>query len=417
MAALETTSPEPFHTEQANFQLLVKDLAWFGIAIPATANFLSVFAILQGATPLELGLLASLPAVFRLLASLITDWWQQRFEDSIKALLWPAFLMRLRVLLFAGVPFLPAHWRVPALIAVTSLTSFPEGITNVVFIVMIREVVRDSRLTALVSRRFLVMHIVIAAVTVTLGLWLERVPFPANYQAMFLGSFGAMMVSLYYVSKVRVLYRTPPRHPAGPRADIHPWRAPEFRRMALAIGGVFVAFFSVAAIIPLQLVNGLGASEGFVALYSLLELVGAAVMSAANDRLTHRFGLRALMVWGMIGTGLATVVLALAPDLPWTLPAAPIAGACWTAANLSQFNYFSLSTPPEKRLSYTRAYFQATTIAMFVGPLLGSTLADSGMSLPLVLMFGAGLRLVAGLLAQAQTSNTATPAAPVISTA
>lgn len=417
MAAQKPISPETLRAEQTNFSLLVKDLAWFAIAIPAIANFLSIFAIQLGASPLELGLLAALPAIFRLLSSFVSGWWQQRFTDSVRALLWPSFLMRLRVLILAGVPFLPQTWQVPALILVTSLTSFPEGISNIVFIVMIREAVSDSRLTALVSRRFLLMHLVIAAVTISLGLWLERAPFPVNYQVMFLVGFGGMMASLYYVSQVRVINRTPPSPPVGQRGDVRPWRAPDFRQMALAIGGVFVSYFAMAAIIPLQLVDGLGASEGFVAVYSLLELAAAAVLSALNDRLTSRIGLRAMMTWGMIGTGLSTLILAAAPSLLWTLPAALFSGAGWTAANLGQFNYFNLNTPPEKRHAYTCAYFQATTIAMFIGPLLGSTLADGGFGLPLVLLIGTGLRVLSGLLARTQTSDSATPATPVAATA
>jgi hypothetical protein len=45
---------------------------------------------------------------------------------------------------------------------------------------------------------------------------------------------------------------------------------------------------------------------------------------------------------------------------------------------------------------YTTLFHQLIFIAAFIGPMVGSNLANAGISLMLVLMAGAGLRLLAG---------------------
>ncbi len=401
--------------EQANFRHLVWDIAWFGLAFPAVGSFLSIFAIQLGATPFELGLLSSLPSIFLLLASALSDGWRARYADSIKALLWPATGMRVRLLIFACLPFLPGGWQIPVLLAVAALAAVPQGISSIIFLVMMREAVTDQRFTALMSRRFLALNLGLGAGTLGLGLWLERAPFPANYQVMFVVAFGLTMVSLWHVQQIRVISATP--LPASTSPASRPWRSPEFRRLASIVGAVFMAFFAIVPVIPLRLVHGLGASEGFVAIYGFLELTGGATMATVAHRLIDRVGLRHTLLLGMTGTGLAAVILALAPSLYLALPAALLSGACWTLTDISQFTFFSLNTPAESRARRTRAYFQAVSIAIFVGPLLGSTLADSGLSLGTVLLLGAGLRFLAGLLVRWGAAATPSPAAPAVSPA
>ncbi len=387
-------------TEKANFRHLVADIAWFGLGFPVLASFFAVYAIHLGATPLEMGLLSSLPAIFMLLSSTLSDWWRRRFDDSVRAVALPTLAMRVRLLLFAAVPLLPEAWRVPALITIASLVALPMGVSSIIFLVMMREAVSDSQITALVSRRLMVFNLAIAASTLLIGLWLENTPFPANYQAVFVVSFLFMLVSFWHVTQVRVIYPTPVPNQAIPPSAARSWRAPDFRGVALLIGALFVAFFSIVPVVPLQLVHGLGASEGFVAAYSLLELLGGATVSAFANRLIRRHGHHAVITLGMVGTGLAAVILAAAPALVFTLPAALLSGAAWTLTDICQFSFFSRNTTPENRQSRTRAYYQVLAIGTFIGPLVGSTLANLGLSLATVLLVGAGLRFLAGMMMQ-----------------
>jgi len=306
--------------------------------------------------------------------------------------------MRLRMLLCVCVPFLPEPLRMPALILIVVASSVPQGLTSTLFLVMIREAVTDRRLTDVLGRRLLALNSAIAVSTLALGVWLEEISFPLNYQVMFLAAFSLMMVSWWHVQQIHVLVTTPVSMPgaAGRRGGV--WREPDFQRVAAVIGMVFVAGFTTVPINPLRLVEELGATEGFVAIYGFLELLGGALMSTVANRLIRRYSLNVTLSVSMAGTGLASMILAAAPNLYLALPAAIIGGACWTLMDISQFSFFSLNTQPENRASRTRAYYQTVSIATFIGPLIGSGLASGGLSLPMVLLIGAGLRLGAGLL-------------------
>ena len=352
-----------------------------------------------------------------LTSSLLSTWWRRRYDNSIRAVHGPTLLMRFRLLAYVLAPFLPIEWAVPYLIVVTSLVSLPSGVASIIFLVMIREAVRDNRLTDLISRRQLAMNLCIAASTLVLGFWLERVAFPHNYQIMFIVGFGLMIVSLWHVDQVRVFNITPEPPPSREDPDSRPWHSPNFRNVALIVTVLFVSFQSIVPVIPLWLVQGRGAEEGFIALYSFLELIGAASGAMLAHRLIRRFGHRRVGLVGMLCTGMAALILAAAPSLAFTLPAALLSGGTWVMVDISQFTFFSARTPPEKRSSYTRAYFQSLSIATFLGPLIGSTLANSGVALPLVLVIGGGLRMGAGVLffvRGARPVSTATPpAAPM----
>ena len=110
---------------------------------------------------------------------------------------------------------------------------------------------------------------------------------------------------------------------------------------------------------------------------------------------------------GMAITGLAAIILGLAPTLAFTLPAALINGGAWVAADISQFSYFNHKIAQARKTAFSNAYFQAISIAIFIGPLIGSTLASSGVPLTTVLFIGAGLRILSGWLMHSYRIETA----------
>ncbi len=389
--------------ERANIRHLVLDIAWFGLALPSTTRFMSIYAIRLGATPLELGWLASLPAIMLLIASAWSSGWRARYPNTIRALFWPALGFRLAFFLVGLTPFLPTGWQVAWLILAVSLPALPQGVATVLFLVMMRESVRPDRLRGLVSYRLTAMNVAIAVAALAYGVWLEAAPFPLNYQVMFLLSFVFTLASLSNVLPVRILY--PSSAPVGVQTASRPWRSVSFRRVAFVAAAVHVTFFSASAVIPLRLVNELGASEGFMALFGVAELVAGAVAAAFTNRIGRRIGNLAMSVWGMIGAAAAAAIIALSPSLDLTLIASALTGASWMAVVVGLFSFFSETTPAEDMTRYTTAYNQTISLAIFIGPMLGSVLANSGVALPMVLLLSAGLRLLAGVLSQQRMLN------------
>ncbi len=383
--------------ERANFNHLVRDMAWFGLALAATSRFLSIYAIRLGATPLELGLIASLPAIVLLFSSGLGGWWMRRVNHHpVKALFLPGIGFRFLFLLPALAPFLPPDWQPAWLIASVAVPAIPQGIASVAFMVLMRQAIEDRFMSRLISRRMVVLNVTVGAAALAFGFWLEQMPFPVNYQAMFVLAFVFALMSERNCLKIRCIL--PVKPDSAKATGDSPWRSPRFLRVVFVIMVSHIAFTSILPITPLRMMHDLGATEGFMALFGLAELVAGAMISLVTSRVVGRIGNQAMIGLAMIGTAVAALVLALAPSLPITLVAAAISGASWTAATTGVFGLFMQSAPAESMTRYSVAYQQMVGLALFAGPMIGSTLVNSGAQVVIVVLMGAALRLVAGAM-------------------
>ena len=275
--------PQTDKTERANFNHLVGDIAWYGLALAATTRFLSVYAIRLGATAVDLGLMSSLPALIVVLTASLGAWWTRRYPTAVRSLFWPALGQRLSFLLPFFAPFLPIQLQPLWLVLSVAIPALPQGVAAVPFTVMMCDAVYPNRLMRLVSRRQLALNITIAIAALCCGFWLKEAPFPLNYQVMFLLAFGLSLVSLYHCISIR---QTAPEPVPAPVLEVvpvpiefkpalptvSPWRSPNFQRVALVAVTIQLAFTILIPIIPLFLVKRLGADEGFMALFALIEL-------------------------------------------------------------------------------------------------------------------------------------------------
>lgn len=387
------SSPEASQ-ERANFRFLVLDIAWYGLAMPATARFLSVYAIRLDASPALLGWLAALPSLIALVTSSWAAWWRGRHATMLQAMWWPGLTYRLMFLLPAFTPLFPAEMQPWWLVLAAALPAAPNGISSVLFLVLMRQAVEPSRLTVLLSRRSLAFNVAVGVSTLAFGLWLKLMPFPFNYQVMFVVSYALSLGSFINVQRTREL--APADISPPDRSPVRPWQSATFRRTAFVAVLVNIAFYSISPIIPLRLMDELGADEGFVSVFSVAELAAAALIATVTYHIVRRIGALMTIAIGMGVTGVAAGVLVVATSLPLTLVAAVLSGAAWTMSAISLFGYFSENVPAESLTRFMTAYNQVVLLAVFVGPLLGSQLANTSISLTTVLALGMGLRLAAG---------------------
>jgi len=392
-----TTAQSQFHTtEQANFRHLVMETMWFGIAVVTTQQYLSVFAIRLGATPTQLALLDSLPALVLLASSWLSHWWRKRSVDCADAIFWPSLWRRFTFLMLAFTPLLPREWQIWWLIFSISLPAIPQSIAAVLNNVLWREAVGDNRLTDLVSRRSMAVNAATAVSGLAFGLWLERAPFPANYQIMFVVAFGLVMISLWHIRQIKII--APQEAFLPDTARVQPWRSAGFRRVALAAAITYIAYYAVQPLIPLRLVNELGAGESYMAIYGLVRLGAAVAMAMFTGQIVRFMGNRTMMAVAMIGLGLQVFTLAITNDLYVALLMSALSGAAWTMIGIGLYGILAESIPAETR--YATAFQQTTYFATFVGPLIGSQLAGLEINLITIMLIGALIRLAAGALLQ-----------------
>jgi len=380
-----------------NLYHFVMDIAWFGLALATTTRFLSVYAIHLGATATQLAWMTSLPALVLLVASTFSGWWRARYGPTGKAVFWPALGFRSAWFLLALTPLLPESLQAFWLIAALTLTAVPQGIGGVLFLNLMRESVTEDRWTALNSRRHMAMNAAIAVGALGAGLWLQTVPFPLNYQIMFLVAFLATLISLWHVTRIKPIYAPPPASPV--KRDLREvWQSEGLRRMVWLVMLTHVPFFMVYPLVPLQLVDGLGAEEGFIAIFGLMELIGGLIVAGGAVRWIRRWGYRPVMGAAMAGTGVAIGVIALAPALWLTLPAALLLGGSWTLVGIGIMSAIADGLPAEQSTTSNMIFMQSIGLATFVGPLLGNLLVSGGLTLVTVLLVGAVLRIGAGWL-------------------
>ncbi len=388
-------------TERANYYKLVVEVAWFGLAIASTSRFLSVYAIRLGATPVELGWMTSLPFMVLLISTSLSGWWRGKFSDSVHAIFWPSLAFRFVFLLPALTPLFPVHLQPLWLIVSVALPALPQGVSTTIFVGMLREAISDDKLVKLASSRNLWMNVTIAIAALGFGVWLEHAPFPLNYQVMFLAAFALALISHLYVMKIRVIPVTVEKQTkAEAKSNAKPLNSPLFLRAVVTGVVIHIGFMSIVAVTPLHLVNNLGATEGFMALFGIAELTSAALICMFTDRFARQHGNRKMVGLAMFGTTAAAIILATAHNLPITLVAAALSGASWTAAAIGLYGMFAESTqdvPLKDMTRYTTMYHQIIYVAAFIGPMIGSNMANMGMNLMAVLMMGMLLRLIAGI--------------------
>jgi MFS family permease len=403
-------------TEKANFHNLVYDIAWFGLAAAATSRFLSIFAIRLGADAGDLGLISALPSLVMLISSALALWWLRHFRSAMTALQAPAFGFRLVFLLPAFTPFLPPEFQIPWLILSVTLPAIPQGIAGALFVVVMRQCVSDQQITQLTSRRQIGLNAGVAVGALGFGIMLESLPFPLNYQLMFVMAFVFALMSQWHVTRMRSINQAPAattqpvatveapaaqapaaKMPAAEMPQRRIWSEPRFRFVIFSVLITHLTFFSTVAFVPLHLVENLKATEAFVAAFGIVELLGGMLIATQTERLSRLIGQRGLMAVGMVGTALALVVIALAPRAEFTLIAAGLSGASWTAAAVGLFSYFLLHTPTSLMAQGSIAYQQLAGLGMFIGPVFGTLLVGVGLPLVGVIIIGAALRFGAGL--------------------
>jgi MFS family permease len=381
--------------EQKNFHYLVMDIFWFGLAIPATARFIAVYAIRIDATALELSLLTAFPALMLLFASTLSGWWSRHFRDASRATILPGFGYRLSFILPALTPLFPLRYQPLWLILAIAIPAIPQGIASVTFMVMMREALPVDQLTRLISRRYIAMNSAVGFSTLIFGLWLTKAPFPQNYQAMFVVTFLVTMISLWYVHRTRSLHITPQARPDKGNAA---WRDKRFRRVLGFAFGTQMSFFIVFPFIPYYLVSVMGGDEQFISMFVLVELLGGIAVSCCSPQIAQIVGHRNLVALGMTGTALSTAIIALVPSLYLTVIGAAVNGVAWTMVGTGMFGYFNNELPGHSMTRYTTLYNQVTYLGIFVGPMLGNLMLDLRLPIVEVILAGSVLRLLMGAI-------------------
>lgn len=187
-----------------------------GVAIGVTAAaapFLPVFLARLGASNFQVGLLTAMPALAGLLLAVPVGRFLERRRRIVPWYGGARFAYVMAYAVTGLIPFVvPPQYLVPAILVVWAAATLPQTTLNIAFSVVMNAVAGSKGRYELMSRRWSVLGFTTAVTVAVVGQVLERLRFPLNYQFVFAGLSLAVLLSLYFSSRLQL----PERDPAPP---------------------------------------------------------------------------------------------------------------------------------------------------------------------------------------------------------
>jgi hypothetical protein len=376
--------------------------------VSGAASFLSVFLVRLGASPLLVSLLTSMPALTGMLLAIPVGRFLEHQRNMVPWYSRARVLVQGSYALIGLIPFLFYEGSVAslAIIVIWAFATLPQTLVNITFTVVMAAVAGPRQRQYLMSRRWSVLGVTTAISVACLGWLLERLPFPLNYQLVFIGSFLGGMLSFAFSRQITIPDNTAPSH----QPDARPSMFGQIRGMwtdlrANAPFGRFVLCAFVfnsgmvlaMPLLPLYWVRELHATDFWIGLINTVNngivMVGYFIWSAVARRRGNRFVLR----FCAFGLMLYPLLTGLTSDVPPLVLYAALAGIFGAGLNLVLFDISLATCPPEHTASYIALYQFTTYVATFLAPLLAPFLADT-VGYSIALFIAAGLRLAGAAL-------------------
>src|SRR5258708_6859557 len=241
----------------------------FASILGAIISFNSAFAIHLGASDTLIALLTSAPALLSAIASIPAARYLATRKNRKIWLFSSLFITRAGYLLVALmpilIPFNTAYWLVIWIIAL----NLPGIFFGNGFQVLLAELIPENKRAFAIARRQVIYSIGLVIVTALAGAWLDSVPFPLNYELMYIFGFVTVLGSQYYLNKL-VFPEKAPRPPtmtpvqAAPAASGPVRMQPPIARMLVNMVVYQFGLSMPGALFNIYYIKALAASDGWL---------------------------------------------------------------------------------------------------------------------------------------------------------
>jgi len=237
------------------------------------------------------------------------------------------------------------------------------------------------------------------AATLAAGWLIDAVPFPYNWSALFAICLGLVMMSWYYLAKMRVAPRV---LTAGRRLPSIAAVRSERRFIRYTVGAfVYHAGFNLSIpVVNLLFVRRLGLTGGWIGVLATVSGLAMALTSRFWGRLADRLGNRAVLLRTMGGLAPLPLLFIGVHSPAMAIPLQMLAGVFTAGFMLLVFNTLLETTPAHQRSGYV-ALFNGLMMATGAAPMLGVALYDR-LGLAAALAAATALRLVGWLWLRAK---------------
>lgn len=331
-----------------------------------------------GATPTQLGLVASVPLLAQLVSPLAA--WLNALVGRRKLLtVVNALVGRGLWLLAAALPQLglPPAWQPSALVLLVLASSLFQAGNATLWSAWMGDVVPAERRGRYFGLRTGVMGLVGMIANLGAGAFLDRAAAPIGFQAVLLVAVASAAVSM-----VLYLFHFDPPAPRMPVSLLQvvaaPLADPNFRQFLLfALYWQFVVFLSAPFVFPYFL-ESLGLSFTQIAVWSAIAASCALVTTNLWGRVADRVGNRAVLAIGTFLAGLALplnwILAGLTGSTTFVWVSAVFDAVAWGAIGPAVFNLALVSAPTANRTAFMAMYSLATGVAGFLGGVVSGPL-------------------------------------------
>jgi MFS family permease len=391
---------------QTNVSFVLLEAAFIGI-LNTIDPFLPVFLTRLGATTFQVSLITSMPAVAGLFLTIPAGQFLMNSPNILDWYRFPRLAFGVAYFLVAITPFFFHSQKVSVLVilAVLGIATFPTVIFMITFSIVMNAVAGPRGRYELMARRLTIIVLTSAACMAFGGWFLEQVPFPLNYQYLFLilSVIGGAAV-FYFASRIKLPDNSKPRTRKVPIMEtLRGYQKilkenPTFSSFVW-IRFVFILGLSTAIpLIPIYYVKEAQASDAWIGAINTVQLIIMVFgytywMRKARGSMPNH----TILLWTTLILGLYPALIASTHQLFLIILIAGLAYFFQAGLDLVFFDELMRLVPPEDSIQYVSLAQSVQYIGMIGGPILGSIVA-SWLGLAGALYVAAGIRLLAFFL-------------------
>lgn len=391
--------------EDRNILFFTLDTALQGLMMGGIFNFLSVFVVRLGASKLETSLLTSLPAIVMALASIPAGQVVQRQTNLVRYTNWVRVFHRGAILLIALLPFFVHDYLIFFILTIWTFKAIFNALLESSWMGVIADVIPPQRRASVNGARWAILSVVTAISVAIFGVMLDRLPFPLNYQIVFLLSFVGGAAGMGFFGRLQVPDNVQPitatiqhtRVGKQLRAYLYSLRVPAFVNYELTATVLRIGLNLPSALYSVYWIRELNASDLWIGWQSTTSKLALIAGYLVWGRVVSRKGYHSSLLLCTVCLGFYPVLTGLVKDQVWLPLISIVQGFFVTGIDLSFFDTLLAVCPTDRRVSFIAVNTLLASLAIFIAPILGSILAD-WIDIRGVFFVSAGIHIIAALL-------------------
>jgi MFS family permease len=371
----------------------------------AAAPFLPVFLTRLGATPVQVGLLTSMPGITGLILALWVGHFLQRQRNVVP---WYSIsrLMVISAYALTGLApfFVPDNILILVVLIIWAAATLPQTMVSVGFSVVMNAVSGPEGRYELMSRRWSILGITTAIAVAIAGQVLDHIGFHLNYQLVFVGLSMGGLISYYFSSRIQIADAEPVENisTGSIKSSLHEYSqliksSPDFVSFTLKR---FVYLFGITLgtpLFPLYFVRQLNASDAWIGLLYTAQTAVLVVGYYFWSRQSRRKGSRFVLLITTLSVSLYPGLVALTHNQTMIFIYSTVAGIFQAGIDLVFFDELMRTIPPRYSPTFVSLAQSIQYLSSILAPLVGTYLSEH-IGLSNALLFSAGIRLVGFIL-------------------